>query len=200
MILFIFEGKRREPHLFKTLEYLFFPIDEHPIVYSYGNNIYELYKELSMLDEAGDIVSILREKAQNEESNPLKDFSMTSDFSEIFLFFDYDIQNKNLSVQQMNMQIQEMLHYFNNETNNGKLYINYPMIESIRCTNKLPDNDYYKYTVKKEDCHHFKNYATQHYPYYKTFDFLTFRTDSKTNVIVVPTKKKTMKLSQIGCS
>ena len=62
-----------------------------------------------------------------------------SDFSEVYLFFDYDFQNKNLELSEINSQLTEMLDFFSDETDNGKLYINYPMIESIRCTRKLPD-------------------------------------------------------------
>ena len=38
MILFVFEGKKREPEIFKTLEYLYFPKGQ-TIVCSFGNNI-----------------------------------------------------------------------------------------------------------------------------------------------------------------
>ena len=64
MILFVFEGKRREPDIFRTLEYLYFP-KEQSIICSFGNNIYELYRQMQELDGAGDIVSILREHNKN---------------------------------------------------------------------------------------------------------------------------------------
>ena len=60
MILFVFEGAEREPKIFKTLERLFFGAGER-IVCSFGNNIYELYRQLTELDGDGDIVSVLRE-------------------------------------------------------------------------------------------------------------------------------------------
>lgn len=64
-----------------------------------------------------------------------------------------------------------MLELFNNETDQGKLYINYPMIESIRYTNKLPDSDYLSYSVTREECHNFKDIAAK-FSFYKTFDFI----------------------------
>ena len=191
MILFIFEGKKREPQLFKTLEYLFFSNrNEEAIVYSFGNNVYELYTQMLGLDGAGSIVSILREKSKNEKNNPLSNFSNTSDFSEIYLFFDYDFQNSNFSLPEMNERLEKMLDFFDNETDNGKLYINYPMIESIRCTEKLPDSDYWQYTVTREVCHHFKHYVTQQYQHYKSFDFITFQLDGKSQKVNVPTAEK----------
>ena len=35
-----------------------------------------------------------------------------------------------------------MLNYFNKSTNNGKLYINYPMVESFKHLKSIPDRDY----------------------------------------------------------
>ena len=60
MILFVFEGARREPMLFESIKYLFFEKETDTIVYSFGNNIYNLYKQIMELG-TGDIVSLLRE-------------------------------------------------------------------------------------------------------------------------------------------
>lgn len=79
MILFVFEGAEREPKIFKTLERLFF--GEERIVCSFGNNIYELYRQLKEFDGDGDIVSILRENNAH-----LPQGIKSSDFSEIYLW------------------------------------------------------------------------------------------------------------------
>lgn len=172
MILFVFEGKRREPDIFKTLEYLYFPQGQ-PIVCSFGNNIYELYRELKELDDSGDIVSILREKNKGNPDTPFTTEVATSDFSEIFLFFDYDFQNRNLTLEQMNRQLSEMLTIFNNETDNGKLFINYPMIEAIRYTKALPDIHFHEYTISRVDCQNksFKD-LSQQFSDYGSLDFI----------------------------
>lgn len=60
MILFVFEGVKREPDLFRTIQRLYFSNREEQIVCSYNNNIYQLYKDLQEYD--GDIVSLLMEK------------------------------------------------------------------------------------------------------------------------------------------
>lgn len=174
MILFVFEGTRREPDIFKTLEYLYFPKGQ-AIVCSFGNNIYELYRQLKALGGGGDLVSILREKYENSPYNPFSPETKTSDFSEIFLFFDYDFQNRNLTIEQMNMQISEMLELFNDETDNGQLYINYPMIEAIRYTKELPDSHFSEYCVSRTDCHEkgFKDLA-QLFSAYGSLDFIVF--------------------------
>lgn len=171
MILFVFVGKKREPLLFKTLEYLFFSKKGSSIVCSFGNNIYALYKQLSEMGNDGDLVSVLRERFQEMEENPLRNVSKSSDFSEIYLFFDYDFHDKNISLSLINSQMREMLSYFDNETDNGKLYINYPMVESIRYTKKLPDVNYCKYVVQREKCCNFKN-IVQKFSNYGSLDFI----------------------------
>ena len=54
-----------------------------------------------------------------------------------------------------------MLTLFDDETDNGKLYINYPMIESIRYTKELPDEAYVYYTVERDACKDFKRLARE---------------------------------------
>lgn len=184
MILFVFEGEKREPALFKAIERLFFKDGQH-IICSFGNNIYELYQCLKALDDSGDIVSVLRENYTGSPESPFAEDSISSDFSEIYLIFDYDFQNKNISLEEMNSQISEMLDMFDNETDNGKLYINYPMVEAIRYTKQLPDSEYYTYTVNRQACAttSFKSIADA-FSDYKSLDFLTL-SDRRT-----PTEKE----------
>ena len=73
-----------------------------------------------------------------------------------------------------------MLDMFDNETENGKLYINYPMVEAIRYTKHLPDSLFYTYTVSRQQCrdNSFKNMADG-FSDYKSLDFLTLNTRRK---------------------
>lgn len=176
MILFVFEGAKREPDLFRAIETLFFQ-DKQNIVCSFGNNIYELYNELQSFEGDGDIVSILKERYQGQKDSPFTEDAKSSDFSEIYLIFDYDFQNKNISLDVMNSQLEEMLDKFNDETDNGRLYINYPMVEAIRYTKNLPDKDYWTYVVSKKECtdSSFKSIADS-FSDYKSLDFLTLST------------------------
>ena len=167
MILFVFEGAEREPRVFKTLERLFFGEGER-IVRSFGNTIYELYRQLQEFDGDGDIVSILRENRAD-----LPPGVKTSDFSEIYLFFDYDFQNENLTLEEMNRRLAEMLEMFDDETDNGKLYVSYPMVESLCYTRKLPDEHFFEYTVSRRDCmeRSFKDIARK-FSFYGSLDFI----------------------------
>lgn len=62
---------------------------------------------------------------------------------------------------------------------NGKLYIHYPMLESLRCTEELPDEHYWQYTVGRDACDHFKNWTTTQYTYYKIMDFAVLPIDKR---------------------
>lgn len=167
MILFVFEGAEREPRIFRTLERLFFGHGER-IVCSFRNNIYDLYRQLKELDGDGDIISILRE---NKADLPLG--VKSSDFSEVYLFFDYDFQNKNLTLDEINQQLGEMLELFDDETDNGKLYVSYPMVESLCYTQELPDEHFVEYTISRSECMgcSFKDIAKE-FSFYGSMDFI----------------------------
>ena len=64
-------------------------------------------------------------------------------------------------MQKLNQILDEMLEFFNDETDNGKLYINYPMVESLKYTKELPDGHYYEYVATRQECveHKFKENA-----------------------------------------
>lgn len=57
-------------------------------------------------------------------------------FSEIYLVFDYEPHYHKFSKD----VISWCLRYFNNETKNGKLYLNYPMIEAFYDIDSWQDN------------------------------------------------------------
>lgn len=91
MILFIFEGEKREITLYKTIEHLFFSNGSQKIICSFGNNIYNLYKKMRPADSDGvdftkDIVSVLKETLKDKTENPLKEIERVSDISEVYLF------------------------------------------------------------------------------------------------------------------
>lgn len=92
----------------------------------YDAEIYQLYRQMKDDDFAIDIVSILKER-NPKNAEILKDCNRDS-FAYIYLFFDYDGH----STMADDAKIEEMLQYFDNETENGMLYISYPMVEAIR--------------------------------------------------------------------
>lgn len=183
MILFIFEGVDREPHIYQTLERLYFPKDNDNIICSFGNNIYDLYNKMNEYGGDGDIVAVMKEHLADTGDTTFSNIRRT-DISEIFLFFDYDFHHSQLPIAEINTRVEEMLNLFDDETSNGKLYINYPMIESIRYTKELPDNNYCTYAVSREESHDFKR-LTHEFSTYSNYDHILFKDNE-----IRPTKER----------
>jgi hypothetical protein len=123
-ILFIFEGQKTEPKIGDCLQHHFFSEDSSIIYSVFGSNIYSLYDVLRR-DEHADVFEVLKE--QMPSSQGLQDLD-SSDIGEIYLFFDHDGHDTRAD----NSKILNLLATFNNETDNGLLYINYPMVEAIK--------------------------------------------------------------------
>ena len=155
MILFIFEGKDDKTY-FESIKRLFFPEKSETFVCTYNSNIYSLYtklKEHDMLHGMLEVntVSVFKEILLERGDETLKDIR-EDEVSEIYLFFDYDFQEKARTLEENNKRLRELLDYFTDETGTGKLYINYPMVESLRYTKELPDHNYWQYTVSRQKC------------------------------------------------
>ncbi len=61
-----------------------------------------------------------------------------NDFTNIILVFDYERHDPAFSEE----KILEMQHCFEDSTDMGKLYLNYPMIESYLHLKSMPDGEY----------------------------------------------------------
>lgn len=150
MILFIFEGASYEPHLYDGIKSLFFPRSNDQVICSFCSNIYTFYKRLKDdFGEFADVVDVLKtELDKTDPENELFKYK-SADFESIYLFFDYDFYRGDLTIK--NAQVRELLEYFNEETESGRLFISYPMIESIQYTKELPDSNFHNYIVKREN-------------------------------------------------
>ena len=60
------------------------------------------------------------------DSQRFESIGRKRNYKNIFLIFDYEAQDPNFSIN----KIQRLQKYFSDVTNNGQLYINYPMVES----------------------------------------------------------------------
>ena len=158
-ILLVVEGQKVEPRILGSESHGLLSLlgADYEIV-SFANPIYELY-EAYKNGEYDDLVSYLRlEKGLKIDSNVLS----KNAFSAVYLVFDFDPQYQKYSDD----DIKNLLELFNNETELGKLYINYPMVESFYHLESLPDPNYnnrsislsnlssncYKKMVHKDTC------------------------------------------------
>lgn len=132
-IAFIYEGVKAEENLLSNMVKNFFDskADVSILNCPADGNIYMLWTRLKNDDFETNVIDVLKEMSTVARER-LRDLK-ASDFSEIYLFFDYDGHHNNIKKEYLNRDIlQEMLQTFNNETELGKLYISYPMIESIK--------------------------------------------------------------------
>lgn len=130
--LFIVEGESREMDIFNNFADVFFN-DKSEVVtlpVPAGMNIYMFYDILKKDNFETDLVEVLKENSAKAKQI-LENFNRNS-FSEVYLFFDFDAHANNLRNKSNVSVLQEMLNVFNNETELGKLYISYPMVEAVR--------------------------------------------------------------------
>lgn len=173
---FVVEGKEREPEIIDNISKNFFKHHNFEIItLPAEQNIYMLWKKLKEDDFETDLIEVLRESHEKIKQQ-LEGFTR-DEFSEIFLFFDYDAHQNNLSKWHENEKdasnvIEQMLENFNNETENGKLYISYPMAEALRdykagtcgdgesCFISIDDLSNYKnLSAERSVNHHIRDYA-----------------------------------------
>lgn len=128
---FIVEGEFREPQVIDNISKRFFNHGNCKLIpLPAGENIYMLWKKLEADDFETDIIEVLRESSK--ELQKLLEGLSREDFSEVFLFFDYDAHQTNLGNADGQDALKQMLESFDNETENGKLYVSYPMVEALR--------------------------------------------------------------------
>lgn len=148
-VLFIFEGEKTEKTITDSLLKNFIVNERRVVISFFKTDIYSLYK-LMCEDEDLDVFALMKEK------NPELESYNRDSFSQLFLFFDYDGHSPSAS----DTKIKELLDFFNEETDNGKLFISYPMVESIKCISNLEAvEEFCSHTVKICDCSKFKQYV-----------------------------------------
>ena len=143
--LFVFEGEKCENQYFQSLKHAFFGDNESHILVSFQNDLYALYQQLSA-DEDLDAFELIRElnpTIQNQENLATL---RREQVSQIYLFFDMEPQDDLYS----DAKLLSMLQLFDNETERGKLFVSYPMVEAIRDIDS-PDK-FLTLTADLQDC------------------------------------------------
>lgn len=139
--LLIVEGNHEKNKLFWLIFKCFPEVSiDMDNVWIYGTNIYMLYEDI--VEEYGldwakneDDIDLPFVISKKQHSNMLR---YKEDFTNIIMVFDYERHDTNFSES----KILEMQKCFVDAADMGKLYINYPMIESYQHLRMLPDRDY----------------------------------------------------------
>lgn len=151
-ILFIVEGLNDEVQFVRRLLTKCCAPQEFEI-YPYKCNIHVLsqilYNEYPNFEEDEvDIQLVLRSKEADQHKQKI----LNQKYRDIFLIFDYEPQHDLPHFG----TVRRMLNYFDDSSNQGKLYINYPMMQSYKHFSKLPDDSFWSKAVSKEMCLHYK--------------------------------------------
>jgi hypothetical protein len=178
--LFVSEGKKPEQDMLNRVVKSY-NLSKEIIFTTFGTDIYNLYEDLK--DEKLSLLEVLREKPANEE---ILEGYVRKNFSNIFLFFDYDPHVKKASDD----KIKELISFFDNETENGKLFISYPMVEATKYYKKSLDSCWANCCVNKSDVTFFKDTVAQSSSFNNPiirksdWDYIFIRTIEKANCIV----------------
>jgi len=142
-ILLLVEGEKTEKELFQRLYQLYEEDNLEIEIISYKTNIYAFYNGLKkrfktdtekIEYKAVDLALLLNDHLKLKGVRQYSD----SDFIEKILVFDFDPHDSNYSE---NILI-ELMENFSNSTDIGKLYLNYPMIESFKDMESLEDENF----------------------------------------------------------
>lgn len=144
-ILFIVEGAKDEPkYINQFIQYHKEVMEQNGnkvspiIVQSYGTLIYDLYKRISSYPEEDEFetIPVLLDILKSKSIKYSSDLENYDNFSDIFLFFDLDAHyyckygNRNNTLYD---NVNDLLSFFNESTEKGKLLISYPMFEALKC-------------------------------------------------------------------
>lgn len=144
--LLIVEGKHEKNKLFWLIFKCFPEININmDDIWIYGTNIYQLYDDI--VKEYGEQWVIENEDIDLpfviSKKQKMKDLCYKEDFTNIILVFDYERHDTHFSEEKIN----GMQSCFTDAADMGKLYINYPMIESYQHLCGLPDEEYRKRSI-----------------------------------------------------
>lgn len=167
-VLLIVEGESLEPGFFNQLTSTYGVNLE---IYIVGTNIYALYKKMKEYNFLCNIKDVLPEVGKDLEG---KAEILSGSFAYTYLVFDFDAHHKTPIEREQDIEIDTIVHnniaklsemaeYFVDETDPsiGKLYINYPMMESFRDCDSFFDSAYQNNDISIDDLRRYKSIAGQ---------------------------------------
>ena len=160
-ILLVFEGEVTEYKVYELLQKHGLGIGKE-ILTTFKAEIYQLYKQI--IEDDADLFLLLQEKDKSL-------CSISKDnISAIFLFFDFDCH----ATQAVDEKVGELINYFNNETEDGKLFVSYPMVEAFKYFKQCSDlEDFLNLHVVRDKVCDFKEFSHSISNHAKTWQKMT---------------------------
>jgi len=154
-ILFIVEGERTEDRFVRKMMKVFGIADERK-TYVYGTNIHVLYESVFGDSDPEDVDLLLALKSGTEDEDEKK--MLSGSYSDILLVFDVEYHDPMFNPE----HLRKMLAHFSDSTEYGKLYLNYPMMESFRHMPSLDWREFLDLTVRRSEIPGYKKLVGQH--------------------------------------
>lgn len=129
-ILVLVEGVEKETTFFETFNRNYIGLNDDIRLVPFGCNIYSLFQEMKGYDFEIDLEKAIEFPLSIPKEQKAKIKGMR--FGTKYLVFDFDFQEKTMSDEDKIIAVRQMLDIFNNDTENGLLFINYPMFESFQ--------------------------------------------------------------------
>ena len=131
-LLMICEGKSERELLQAVLKY--YPIESGYEIYEYKTNLHIF-------------AQFLFTRYLNDSIDDLNMIQVLKDYrdDDILFIFDFDPQDPRYNI----ITLRKLFDMFSDSTNQGQLFINYPMVESALDFNSLPESDYNHKTYAK---------------------------------------------------
>ena len=166
-ILLIVEGEKTEPVFFQHLMDVF-GVDAEIVMI--GTSLYSLYERMKYYHFESDVRDVLKEIQKPSLDGSLLD----QRFTYTYLVYDSDLQHTPMNQRNDKppldaltsdnlSKLREMARYFTNETDPaiGRLYINYPMMESFRYCDSFTDEEFISARIPIAQMPRFKALASQ---------------------------------------
>ena len=149
-VLFIVEGERGEPRLLRRMHDVLLGTTPG-CIHWHGTVVYDLLRRVFEDGDADDldVVSVLRETV----SDPGRREVLEQEFTDVYLVFDMDPHDPRYDGELLD----RAMGLFAESTENGKLYINYPMLESYRHLRRHDDLGYLDRTVSVDSLSGYKS-------------------------------------------
>lgn len=164
-ILLITEGDKTEYNFFKNL---FEKFEIKVQIFSVGCNIYSLYQYVCKYDKNVNIKFAVKDLIRKKNSLDEETEEILSlNFAYTYLVFDMDIHHNKPEYKYNYFEnkklLKEILEYFDNETDDtrGKLYLNYPMMESYRDLDGFNDFNYIFRRINVDESSNYKQIVSK---------------------------------------
>lgn len=151
-LLFIVEGENDEPKFLQRLLKVCYAKQGYQI-YIYHTNLHTLAARLEKdYPDFTEVEVDIRLVLRSYEDDERKKARLSERYTDTFLIFDCEPHHDCPHFE----TIRQMLSVFSDSTSQGKLFINYPMMQSFKHLRNLPDEDFRERKVTIEECKKYK--------------------------------------------